>query len=47
MLTVIFDLDETLVHCKEDLDPSCDLLLQIQLPDNQELEAAINIRPGA
>lgn len=46
--TVIFDLDETLVHCVD--DPSsmpCDVVLQIKFPSGDVADAGINIRPYA
>lgn len=44
--TVIFDLDETLVHCCAE-DEAFDVKLSITLPNNQTCEAGINIRPYA
>lgn len=46
--TLIFDLDETLVHCCEDLnlaDP--DVILPITFPTGEIVQAGINIRPYA
>ena len=44
---IIFDLDETLVHCMEDFDPNeVDYVLPIEFPD-QTIDAGLNIRPYA
>jgi len=46
--TVIFDLDETLVHCVESLDTSsADVRLIVKFPSGESVEAGINIRPYA
>ena len=46
--TLIFDLDETLVHCCEDLDSSSpNVVLPIVFPNGETIEAGINIRPYA
>ena len=42
--TIIFDLDETLVHCCED-PKSASQALNISLPSGEKLEIGINIRP--
>lgn len=46
--TIIFDLDETLIHCVDDIaaDPP-DLVLPVTFPNGEVVEAGINIRPGA
>ena len=46
--TVIFDLDETLVHCCEDIT-SCkpDVILPVTFPTGEVVQAGINIRPYA
>ena len=46
--TVIFDLDETLVHCCEDL-ATCkpDVILPVTFPTGEVVQAGINIRPYA
>lgn len=45
--TIIFDMDETLIHCVDDIeaeDP--DIIIPIDFPDEDELvNAGINIRP--
>ncbi|CAG9324529.1 unnamed protein product [Blepharisma stoltei] len=46
--TIIFDLDETLVHCCEDLATSNpDVILPIIFPNGETINAGINIRPYA
>lgn len=44
--TVIFDLDETLVHCSEDII-NCDIVLPVSLPTRETIEVGINVRPFA
>jgi len=43
--TVIFDLDETLIHCNENMDVESDVTLPITFPTGEVIEAGINIRP--
>lgn len=45
--TVIFDLDETLIHCNDTLTPPFDVKLPITFPTGEVIEAGINIRPHA
>lgn len=46
--TVIFDLDETLVHCCENIDEMVpDVMLPITFPNGEVINAGINIRPFA
>ena len=46
--TVIFDLDETLVHCCENLEEmKPDVLLPVTFPNGEIINAGINIRPHA
>ena len=46
--TLIFDLDETLVHCCEDLfTASPNVVLPIVFPNGDTIEAGINVRPYA
>ena len=56
--TLIFDLDETLVHCEEEFEPgSVDYVVKIPLPNEEEKKnsndeedyaiAGIRVRPGA
>ena len=42
---MIFDLDETLIHCNENSSLKSDIILPIQFPNGQTIEAGINIRP--
>jgi len=45
---IVFDLDETLVHCLEDFDPTeVDHVLTIEFPNNEVVDAGLNIRPYA
>jgi len=45
--TIIFDLDETLIHCNENSNMPCDISLPIKFPNNAIIKAGINIRPFA
>ena len=46
--TVVFDLDETLVHCCENLEEmQPDVLLPVTFPNGEIINAGINIRPYA
>ena len=45
--TIVFDLDETLIHCNENTTMPADIVLPIQFPGGQIIEAGINIRPYA
>jgi CTD small phosphatase-like protein 2 len=45
--TLIFDLDETLIHCNENASMPCDVLLPIKFPNGATVKAGINIRPYA
>jgi CTD small phosphatase-like protein 2 len=46
--TIIFDLDETLVHCCEDLATARpDVILPVTFPTGEIVQAGINIRPFA
>lgn len=45
---VVFDLDETLVHCIEDYESEqVDHVITIEFPDGEVVEAGLNIRPFA
>jgi len=45
---VVFDLDETLIHCKEDFDPNnIDHIIKISFPDGETVTAGLNIWPYA
>jgi len=45
--TVIFDLDETLIHCNEDQTAPFDVKVPVHFPTGEFIEAGINIRPYA
>lgn len=46
--TIIFDLDETLVHCVDDIESlSYDLPISVTFPTGETVEAGINVRPYA
>lgn len=45
--TLIFDLDETLVHCCDDLSQNPDVILPVTFPTGEVVNAGINIRPYA
>lgn len=45
--TIIFDLDETLIHCNDSQQPTYDVKLPIKVSAKETVEAKINIRPYA
>jgi CTD small phosphatase-like protein 2 len=46
--TIIFDLDETLVHCIDDIEHNpCDQEISVTFPNGETVKAGINIRPYA
>jgi CTD small phosphatase-like protein 2 len=45
--TAVFDLDETLIHCNENLQLPYDMKVSIRFTTGEVTEAGINIRPGA
>lgn len=45
--TLIFDLDETLIHCNEDQNTKSDIQIPIIFPTGEKISAGINIRPFA
>ncbi|CAD8184206.1 unnamed protein product [Paramecium pentaurelia] len=45
--TIVFDLDETLIHCNESIQVPGDIILPIKFPSGEIIEASINIRPYA
>lgn len=45
--TIVFDLDETLIHCNESTDIPYDVKLPIKFPHGETIEAGINVRPYA
>ncbi len=42
---LIFDLDQTLIHCNESLSHPHDIALSITFPNNSSITAGINVRP--
>lgn len=46
-MTVVFDLDETLVHCFEDRSHPHQLELPVKFAGGGSMLAPLNIRPGA
>jgi FMN phosphatase YigB (HAD superfamily) len=43
---LIFDMDETLIHCVDDIEKEeSDIILEINFPDEETVYAGINIRP--
>jgi len=47
MKTLIFDMDETLIHCNEDVTIKSDYYVTINYPSGQTRMAGINVRPYA
>ncbi|CAD8066565.1 unnamed protein product [Paramecium primaurelia] len=45
--TIVFDLDETLIHCNENAQIPGDVILPITFPNGETIQASINIRPYA
>lgn len=45
--SIVFDLDETLIHCNEEGDSRCDKILPILFQTGELIQAGINIRPFA
>ncbi len=45
--TVVFDLDETLIHCNDNLNTPYSVKLPIKFPTGEIIEAGINVRPYA
>ncbi|CAD8196979.1 unnamed protein product [Paramecium pentaurelia] len=45
--TLVFDLDETLIHCNESVAVPGDIILPITFPNGEKIQASINIRPYA
>ncbi|KAL4489491.1 hypothetical protein ABPG72_002787 [Tetrahymena utriculariae] len=43
--TLVFDLDETLIHCNENANIPSDVILPIRFPTGEVIEAGINVRP--
>lgn len=44
---MIFDLDETLIHCNDTIEKKYDIKITIKFPTGESLDAGINIRPYA
>lgn len=45
--TIIFDLDETLIHCNENQNDNYDIKVPVTFPTGEYIEAGINVRPFA
>ncbi|CAD8139156.1 unnamed protein product [Paramecium pentaurelia] len=45
--TIVFDLDETLIHCNENNTIKSEILLPITFPSGEIVQAGINVRPWA
>ncbi|CAD8171913.1 unnamed protein product [Paramecium octaurelia] len=45
--TIVFDLDETLIHCNPNVSIPGDIILPITFPNDETVQASINIRPYA
>ena len=45
--TLVFDLDETLVHCVEDPSEKADIEVVINFPSGEWVQAGVNVRPFA
>ena len=45
--TIVFDLDETLIHCHPAKKGPADFMLPINFPDKKTITVAINLRPFA
>lgn len=45
--SLILDLDETLIHCNENLSLPHDVTLKIKFPTGEKVDAGINVRPFA
>ncbi|CAD8147045.1 unnamed protein product [Paramecium octaurelia] len=45
--TIVFDLDETLIHCNQNTSIPGDITIPITFPNNETIQASINIRPYA
>lgn len=43
---MIFDLDETLIHCNENCEMESDVILPVKFPNGAIVQAGINLRPG-
>ena len=45
--TLVFDLDETLIHCNADQSGPADIRLPVTFPNGETIMAGINVRPHA
>ncbi|KAL4505421.1 hypothetical protein ABPG72_002483 [Tetrahymena utriculariae] len=45
--TLIFDMDETLIHCNESASTPSDVIIDVRFPTGEYIQAGINIRPYA
>lgn len=45
--TIIFDLDETLIHCNDNTSMPYDVMLDIKFPGGEIVKAGINVRAKA
>lgn len=45
--TIIFDLDETLIHCNENVYVPSDFKIKINFPTGEIIQVGINVRPFA
>ncbi|CAD8076948.1 unnamed protein product [Paramecium sonneborni] len=43
--TLVFDLDETLLHCNENVNDPTDYVIMVKMPNEGMVETKINIRP--
>lgn len=47
MKTLVFDMDETLIHCNEDVTIKSDYYITVNYPNGQARMAGVNVRPYA
>ena len=43
---IVFDMDETLIHCNESLDQKSDIILPIKFPHGEIIEVIILFTPN-
>lgn len=43
--TVVLDLDETLIHCNENIQIPSDVIIPIEFPNGDIIKAGVNVRP--